>query len=85
MPQRGALLVGHHHELELDLLDARHDQRGPVDRLGQLVGAGPGRHGQGHLDEHPAPARAHRPQQAEVAERQAELGVLDRAQRSLEL
>ena len=85
VPQHGPRFVVHHHEVELDLLDARDAHQAPVDPLGQLVGAGPRRHGQGHLDEHPAPARPHRTDQAEIAERQAQLGVLDRAERSLEL
>ena len=83
--QPGPLLVAHHDELELHLLDPGHGEGGPVDLLGQLVGAGPGRHGQGHLNEHPATAGPHGAEQAEVTEREAELRVLDRVQRSLDL
>ena len=55
-----------------------------MDLVGQLVGAGPGGHRKRHLDLHAAPTRAHGPHQAEVAERQAQLGVPDRVQRRLE-
>ena len=85
VPEPGPLLVGHHHELELDLLDAGHRAGGPVDLLGELLGAGPGGHRQGHLDLHPAAAWPHGSHQTEVAQRQAELRIPDRAHCSLEL
>ena len=85
MAQPGPLLVGHHHELELHLVDPGHAEGDPVDLLGQFIGARPRRHWQGHLNQHPATPGPHRSEQAEVAEREAELRVLDRVQCSLDL
>ena len=85
LAEPGPLAVGHHHEFELDLLDPRHGAGGPVDVLRQVVGAGPRGHRQGHLDQNPAAAGAHGPDEAELTERQPQLGLSDRAQRSLEL
>ena len=85
LPEPGPLLVGHHHEVELDLLDTGDRAGGAVDLLGQGIGARPGRHGQGNVDVDAAPAQAHRTHQAEGAQRQADLRLPDRAQCSFEL
>jgi hypothetical protein len=85
MAEARPFLVVHDHEVELHLLDPGHAEGGPVDVLGQLIGARPSRHGQRDLDEHPAPAGSHGPEQAQVADRETELGVLDRVQRSFQL
>ena len=45
-----------------------------MDALGELLGPGPGGHRQCHLYLHPPTARAHRSHQAELTERQADLG-----------
>jgi hypothetical protein len=71
--QRGALVVAHHGQVELDLLDPGHRPRHPVHLVGQLVGARPGRHGQGQLNPHPAPPGRHLTQHAGGAERHPEL------------
>ena len=85
MAQIGTLLLGHHHELELNLLHTGHRAGGPVDPLGELLGAGPGGHRQGHLYLHPATARPDGSDQAELTERQADLGIADRADCGLQL
>ena len=56
-----------------------------MDRLGELLGAGPGGHREGDLNLHPAAARPHGAHQTEVAQRQADLRIPDRAHCSLEL
>jgi hypothetical protein len=85
MAQIGTLLLGHDHEIELNLLDANDRAGSPVDPLGQLLGAGPGGHGQGHLYLHTAAARPYRSDQAELTERQADFGIADRADCGLQL
>ena len=85
LAQTGPLLVGHHHEFELDLLHTRHRGGGPVDLLRQLLGPGPCGHRQGHLNLDATAARAHGSHQAEVAQGQADLRFPDRAHCSLEL
>ena len=56
-----------------------------MDVLRQVVDPRPGGHRQGHFDQDTAAARAHGPEKAEFTERQAQLGLLDGAQRGLEL
>ena len=85
VPQTGALLFGHHHEVELDLLHSGHGAGGPVDLLGELLGAGPGGHRQGHLYLDPATAGSDGSHQAELTQRQADLGLPDSAHCCLEL
>ena len=83
--QSRPLVVAHHDEVELDLLDARHGEGDPVDLLGQLVGARPGGDRQGHFEQDAAPPGRTARTRPELAQRQAELGLDDGAQRGLEL
>ena len=85
LPERGPLVVVHHDEVELDLLHAGDRPCRLVDPFCQLFHPGPCRHRYGHLYLHPPPTRPHRSHQAEVAQRQADLGVRDRAQGGLDL
>ena len=85
LAQPAALLVAHHDEVQLDLFDAGHREGDAVDLLGQSVGARPGRDRQRDFEEGPSPLRSHRAHEAELTERQVELGIDDRAQRGLEL
>ena len=83
--QRRALLLVHDDELEPDLLHAGNGQGHPVDLVGQFVGARPGSHGEGDVDEHPPAAWAHQAHEVEIAQGPAQLGIDDRADRGLEL
>ena len=85
LAQTRPLLVGHHHEFELDLVDTRHRGGGPVDLVRQLLGPGPCGHRQGHLDLDATATRAHGTHQAEVTQGQADLRLPDGAHRSPEL
>ena len=80
VPQLGPLLVVHHDELELDLLHAG-APTAAARWISSASSSVPGQAatGQGHLDLHPAAARPHGSHQAELAERQADLGIPDRA------
>ena len=85
LAERQALVVAHDHELEVDRLDSGHSRRSPVDFVGQLLEAGPGGHRQRHFYGGPASARPHRAEEAELPERQVQLGLHDGVQRRLEL
>ena len=85
VPQLGSFLVVHHHEVEFDLLHARHGTGSPVDVLGELVGAGPGGNRQRHLNLHPVASRPDRSHQSEVTERQTDLGIAHSAHCGLQL
>ena len=84
-PQRGALVVAHHGEVELDLVDSGHRHGHPVHLVGQLIGTGPGRHGQGQLDPGPAAACLDLAQHAGATQLQAQLRLHYGAKRRFEL
>ncbi len=60
LAQRSPFLLVHHHELEVHLFHAGLAEGGVVDAIRQLVGAGPGGHGEGDFDGDPSAARLHR-------------------------
>ena len=84
-PQCGPLVVAHHGQIELDLLDPGHSPGHPVHLVRQLVGPRPGGDGQREFDPGPTPSDLHLAEEAEAAEGQAEFGLLDRVQRRREL
>jgi hypothetical protein len=83
--QRGALVVAHHRQIELDLFDPGNRPGHPVHLVGQLVSAGPGRDGEGELDSGPTTARLHLAHHAYRPEREVELGIHDGTERRTEL
>jgi len=85
MAQIGTLVLGHHHEIELNLLHAGHRDGSLVDPLGKFLGAGQGGHWQGtSICTRRRRVRTDRTR-AELTERQADLEVLHRADCGLEL
>ena len=76
-PQRGPLVLVHHREVELDLVDTGRSQRHPMHLVSQLVGTGPRRHGERQFDAHPAPPRRHIAHHPEDPKGQSELGFDD--------